>query len=263
MHFDDIRNISVIGAGTMGAGMGWCFALAGYNVCLNDVSPAQLEKASERIEHIRALYVQEGLATEADAAAAAGRIALAGELESALGDAQYVLEAVPERLDLKQSPVRPNSRLAVPTMRSWRATRRACASLTSPPPAGTRTSGGDALGQPARAGAAGRGGSRRADVRRRPSTPSTAWSERLGKMPVVVQRDIPGFASNRLQYAVLREALYLVASRCSQRRGCRPHAEMRRWLPVSLAGTPGDRGPGRPRRVSRHLHSTCSGSSAR
>jgi 3-hydroxybutyryl-CoA dehydrogenase len=35
-------------------------------------------------------------------------------------------------------------------------------------------------------------------------------TEKLGKMPVVVNKDIPGFVSNRLQYAVLREALHLV-----------------------------------------------------
>jgi 3-hydroxybutyryl-CoA dehydrogenase len=36
-------------------------------------------------------------------------------------------------------------------------------------------------------------------------------TEQLGKMPVVVQKEVPGFASNRLQYALLREALHLVA----------------------------------------------------
>jgi 3-hydroxybutyryl-CoA dehydrogenase len=36
-------------------------------------------------------------------------------------------------------------------------------------------------------------------------------AEKLGKVPVLIQKELPGFASNRLQYAVLREALHLVA----------------------------------------------------
>jgi 3-hydroxybutyryl-CoA dehydrogenase len=45
-------------------------------------------------------------------------------------------------------------------------------------------------------------------------------TEKLGKLPVVVNKDIPGFVSNRLQYAVLREALHLVETGCSQCAGC-------------------------------------------
>ena len=63
----------------MGAGIGWCFAVAGYNVCLNDVSPVQLEKGGERLERIRVLYVQEGLASEAGTVAAARRTVLTQE----------------------------------------------------------------------------------------------------------------------------------------------------------------------------------------
>ena len=49
MKFEDIRNIAMIGSGTMGAGMSWCFAQAGYNVKLYDVNPQQLERACTRI----------------------------------------------------------------------------------------------------------------------------------------------------------------------------------------------------------------------
>ena len=70
MKFEEICNVAMIGSGTMGAGMSWCFAQAGYNVRLHDVSPQQLDRACARIEAIQKLFVQEGLIS-AEAARAA------------------------------------------------------------------------------------------------------------------------------------------------------------------------------------------------
>ncbi len=48
MKFEDIQRVAVIGSGTMGAGISWCFAQAGYAVSLYDISREQLDK-----EHVR------------------------------------------------------------------------------------------------------------------------------------------------------------------------------------------------------------------
>ena len=61
MKFKDVSNVAMIGSGTMGAGMSWCFAQSGYNVKLHDVSPQQLERACARLETIQKLFVEEGL----------------------------------------------------------------------------------------------------------------------------------------------------------------------------------------------------------
>ena len=61
MKFEDIHNVAMIGSGTMGAGMSWCFAQAGYDVKLYDVNPQQLERACARIEAIQKLFVEEEL----------------------------------------------------------------------------------------------------------------------------------------------------------------------------------------------------------
>src|SRR5512143_3684559 len=102
MKLENIRNIAMIGAGTMGAGMSWCFAQAGYRVKLYDVSPQQLEKAWARIDAIQRLFVEEALLPHHGAEAARKQITTSTSLDEALSGVQYVLEAAPERLALKQ-----------------------------------------------------------------------------------------------------------------------------------------------------------------
>jgi 3-hydroxybutyryl-CoA dehydrogenase len=209
MKFEDIRNIAMIGSGTMGAGMSWCFAQAGYNVKLYDVNPRQLERACSRIEAIQKLFVQEDLVSVEAAWAARERITVITHLEESLTSAQYVLEAVPEHLPLKQQ-----------LFMQFEEHCPADAILA------TNTSGlritdiASVCQQPERVGGMHWAnppeivplvevirGERTSDA-----TVDTIYhvTEKLGKMPVVVNKDIPGFVSNRLQYAVLREALHLV-----------------------------------------------------
>ena len=99
MKFEEIRNVAMIGSGTMGAGMSWCFAQAGYHVKLHDVSPQQLERALARIEATRKLFVQEGLLSAEEGRAATARITPTTGLEESLAGVQYVLEAVPEKAE--------------------------------------------------------------------------------------------------------------------------------------------------------------------
>src|SRR5574342_389171 len=114
MKFEDIHNVAMVGAGTMGAGMSWCFAQAGYNVKLYDVSPQQLERACARIQAIQKLFVQEGLVATQAAQAARERIVTTTKLDESLARVQYVLEAAPEKLDLKQNLFRQMESLCPP-----------------------------------------------------------------------------------------------------------------------------------------------------
>ncbi len=96
-----IRTVGVVGAGTMGAGIAQAAALAGYGVILYDVSQDLLEKA---IDHIYAL-IDKGVALGKveEAAARAAREALrATTTPHDMAEAGLIVEAVPEKLALKQ-----------------------------------------------------------------------------------------------------------------------------------------------------------------
>jgi 3-hydroxybutyryl-CoA dehydrogenase len=103
MRFEDIRRVAMIGAGTMGSGMGMCYAQAGYEVILYDVKAEQLAWALARIANSQAVFVEEGLIATEQAEAARGRISTTTDLAAALDGVQFVLEAAPEKLGLKQA----------------------------------------------------------------------------------------------------------------------------------------------------------------
>ena len=93
----DIRRAAIIGTGTMGPGMGAVLARAGIETALYDVSAAQLEKARAGVQ------LAETVLDRLEAPARdGGGIHFESELEAALEGADAVLEAVPEKLELKQ-----------------------------------------------------------------------------------------------------------------------------------------------------------------
>ncbi len=91
------EKVCVVGAGQMGSGIAQVAAVAGYDVTLVDVAPAQLERARSGIEGSLAKLVEKGRVEPADAEAALGRIATAGEP----GPADLAIEAATEDVDLK------------------------------------------------------------------------------------------------------------------------------------------------------------------
>ncbi|MEZ5990100.1 MAG: 3-hydroxybutyryl-CoA dehydrogenase [Planctomycetota bacterium] len=96
-----MERVAVIGGGTMGNGIAQVFAMAGSEVRLVDVAPEVLERASATIaKNLDRMVAKERL-TAADAEAARGRIKTGTELGAA-AEAQLVVEAVPEKLELKR-----------------------------------------------------------------------------------------------------------------------------------------------------------------
>lgn len=96
------RTVAVIGAGTMGHGIAYVAALAGCRVALTDADPARRERGRAQIEAAFGKAIARGKCTEEDRDAALGRIALAPSATEAAAGADLVVEAVPERLELKQ-----------------------------------------------------------------------------------------------------------------------------------------------------------------
>ena len=97
-----IRQIAVIGSGTMGRGIAYLAAVAGYDTVIHDVDKAALDAAKAAIESTLRKGVEKGKVTESDAAAATLRLQVAHELEPAVRAADLIIEAVPEIFDLKK-----------------------------------------------------------------------------------------------------------------------------------------------------------------
>lgn len=107
-----VRTVAVLGAGTMGHGIAHASAVSGFTTRLFDVSDAQLSKARTAVRAILTKTVELGKATAADTDLAMGRLTTASELAQALDDADLVIEAVPERIDLKLALMADIDRLA-------------------------------------------------------------------------------------------------------------------------------------------------------
>lgn len=107
-----INRIAVLGAGTMGHGIAHAAIAGGYDTGMYDVSEASLKKGAAAIESIVAKGVDLGKVTSADADAMRTRLTVTPNLADALGGADFVIEAAPERIDLKLALLAEVDRLA-------------------------------------------------------------------------------------------------------------------------------------------------------
>ena len=98
-----IERIVVVGAGTMGNGIAHVAALHGRTVTLVDVDAGALERALASIDRNLDRQMTKGLVDAAAKNAALGRIATSRDLAAAAGEADLVIEAAPERAELKYS----------------------------------------------------------------------------------------------------------------------------------------------------------------
>jgi 3-hydroxybutyryl-CoA dehydrogenase len=102
MKIEDVKNVCVVGAGNMGHQIALQCAISGFKTVSTDVIPAVLEKAEKFVDTYLAGRVQKGKMTEDAAKKARGLISFTGDLATAVKDADVVIEAVLERIDLKR-----------------------------------------------------------------------------------------------------------------------------------------------------------------
>jgi 3-hydroxybutyryl-CoA dehydrogenase len=203
-----IRQITVLGTGTMGRGIAYLSAVAGFETVLFDVDEGALEAARSAIESTLRKGVEKGKVTEDAAREALGRVQLVPDLEPAVSGADLIVEAVPESFELKtelfgQADVfcGPDTILASNTSsisisklaaHVERRDRFIGMHFFNPPHVmklieivvGERTS--DATVELVR-----------------------SIAERMGKTPIIV-RDSPGFATSRLGVAIGLEAIRML-----------------------------------------------------
>ena len=208
MQLGDITDVGVVGAGTMGAGMAQVFTQAGYTVWWYNRSAAGLQRGLSRIRDSQSLLIRHGTLTAGEAEAALARLHPT-EAVADLAGVQLVSESIAEDLAAKQA--------------LFRALDGLCGGATL---FTTNTSGlsisrlADAVSRPARFAGLHCANPPHiipvAEIIKGEATSDatcevlTALARRLGKRPVLVQREVPGFISNRLQFALLREALHLI-----------------------------------------------------
>ncbi|HKK07936.1 MAG TPA: 3-hydroxyacyl-CoA dehydrogenase family protein [Gemmatimonadota bacterium] len=212
-HEDDVRleppgPVAVLGAGTMGHGIAHVAALAGYETRLYDVEAGALETARAQVEADLAKGVELGKVEAADRDRALETLTTTTGLEEALDGARVVVEAVPERLSLKQDVLTRAAEGAAPNaLLASNTSSLSITALAEPVPGPERVVGLHffnpvhimALVEVVR-------GDRSA-----PHAVERArdFAERLGKKPIVVQ-DSPGFASSRLGVALGLEAIRML-----------------------------------------------------
>ena len=183
--------MAVVGAGTMGAGIARVFAEAGASVRLCARRESSLEAARGRLGETAA---QVRLTTSADEALAGAELVVETIVE----------EAEPKRALLSRAEELTSPEAILTTNTSSLPLSALAEGLRRP----ERFAGLHWLNPPDLVELVEVvGGAQTA-----PETLETlaGWMERLGKAPVVVRRDVPGFVVNRLQYALLREAYALV-----------------------------------------------------
>lgn len=209
MNADEIKRIAVVGAGLMGHGIAQEFALHGYEVSLQSLPAETLDKALQDIHDNLQRLVKMGAVTAEQAEAVPARIRTSPVLEDMVADADVVIEAVYENLALKQdifeqlerfcpahTILASNTSTFMPGQIAERVGRRdrlLVAHYFNPPylvPLVELV--------------------RCQDTSDETVTTMFDLLTRIGKKPVIVQKEVPGFIANRLQVALLREALHLV-----------------------------------------------------
>ena len=97
-----IRQISILGTGTMGRGIAYLAAVSGFDTVVYDVEPSALDAAKGWIESTLRKGVEKGKVAESAAADALACVQLVSDLEPAVNAADLIIEAVPESFDLKK-----------------------------------------------------------------------------------------------------------------------------------------------------------------
>lgn len=98
-----MEKIAVLGAGTMGNGIAQVFAQSGFEVHLIDISEKALENAMATIEKNLGRMVTKGIIAEGEVKKIVGRIHTFADMSQAVGEADLVVEAATENIDLKIS----------------------------------------------------------------------------------------------------------------------------------------------------------------
>jgi 3-hydroxybutyryl-CoA dehydrogenase len=204
---DRIRTVAVLGAGTMGHGIAQVSAQLGCAVALFDVEPAAGARALAAIRKNLDKGVVRGKVEPADRDAALARIRTTTQLAAACEGADLVVEAVPEKLELKQALFTEADRAAPGALLATNTSSLSVAAIAAAVADPSRVVGMHFF-NPVHL-------MKLVEVVRHAGADEAAvaaavgFAERIGKTPIVVA-DSPGFASSRLGLVLGLEAMRMV-----------------------------------------------------
>ena len=224
---EHMKRVAVIGAGTMGNGIAHVFAQSGHTVALVDVRSAALERAQSTIDRNLDRLVSKERITAAEKEATLARLTFSTEMHGAVSDADLVVEAATERLDLKLKIFEQLDAAAPP--HCILATNTSSISITQIASATSRPAQviGMHFMNPVPI-------MKLVEVIRGYDTnditaeTTIALSKQLGKIPVVVN-DYPGFIANRILMPMINEAV------CSLHEGVAGVAEIDEVMKLGMA----------------------------
>jgi 3-hydroxybutyryl-CoA dehydrogenase len=102
VKIEQVKTVGVVGAGLMGNGIAFSFALGGYDVLMHDLSDEILEGAVANMKATAALYVEEGLLESTDVAQILSRVVSTTHLDRVAEECDFVTEAIVERFEDKK-----------------------------------------------------------------------------------------------------------------------------------------------------------------
>lgn len=205
----EIMNMTVIGAGLMGHGIAQVFAQNGYPVTLMDLNEEFLASAAKNIRLNLTVMAENDIGSLKDIDSVISRIKFTADMSDAVSEANFVVEAVSENLDLKQNIFRKLDALC--RRETILATNTSVISITeiaSKSLFRDRIVGTHFWNPPYLIPLV--------EVVRGNDTSNETMEKTfsllhvLGKHPVRVNKDVPGFVGNRLQHALWREAISIV-----------------------------------------------------
>jgi len=207
VNLDSIKTVAVLGAGTMGNGIAHVFARTGYNVILCDVEERFLQRGMDTIGKNLDREIKKGKLAEADKRAVLARLKPTTDMKE-IAAAEFAVEAVPEKLEIKRAVLTEADRLLRPEVilasNTSSISMTTLAAMTKRP---ERFVGMHFMNPVPMMVLV--------EVIRALQTGDEAFAtatelaKKLGKTPVAVN-DAPGFVSNRVLMPLINEAAYTV-----------------------------------------------------
>ena len=209
MDADDIETVAVLGAGSMGHGIAEVAALAGYDVALRDIEEEFVQRGYDQIEWSLGKLAEKDRISQREADEALDRVTPLVDLETAVEGADVVIEAVPEKMEIKKEVYAELEQYAPD--RTIFATNTSSLSITELSEVTDRPEqfcGMHFFNPPVRMQLV-------EVISGAHSSDETleaieGLAEELGKTPVRVRKDSPGFIVNRVLVPQMNEAAWLV-----------------------------------------------------
>ncbi|WP_232697229.1 3-hydroxyacyl-CoA dehydrogenase family protein [Brevibacillus daliensis] len=204
-----VKNVAVIGAGVMGHGIAQSYASAGFSVYIYDPQEAMLKKAAQLIHASLDLFVEQGIISSHKKQTVMDNLRYTTDLDIAIQSAQLITEAVPEVLDIKwdlfnklEQKISPDVIIAsntstLPLMDMAKHVKHPERMIITH------------FFNPAQIVPL-------VEIVKHEKTTEQVVEtmvdiiRQIGKQPVLLQKEVPGFIANRLQAALVREAFYLL-----------------------------------------------------